>query len=194
MNAGDFLLKGYHCPSLGPAPCASAYCSSHHHQKHIPKLRNLDLCYPTSCGDDCMVNVSQIKHLDGRHTLHAARDTQIAGIALARRATHPNRRAIWGSKDFDSRSLARHLISSSRSGDKVARTEFIDKNGGGPGVRHRKRQRQTIQIRTTARNRSDPPIQPGKPDIIVKAAANWNKIGKHQHAYETTCGRQRAAL
>jgi hypothetical protein len=87
-----------------------------------------------------MVNVSQIKHLDGRHTLHAARDTQIAGIALARRATHPNRRAIWGSKDFDSRSLAWHLISSSRSGDKVARTEFIDKNGGGPGVRHRKRQ------------------------------------------------------
>jgi hypothetical protein len=32
----------------------------------IPKLRNLDSYYPTLCGDDRIVNVSQIKHLDGR--------------------------------------------------------------------------------------------------------------------------------
>ena len=32
----------------------------------IPKLRNHDSCYPTLCGDDCIENVSQIKHLDGR--------------------------------------------------------------------------------------------------------------------------------
>jgi hypothetical protein len=35
--------------------------------RFIPKLRNLDSCNPTLCGDDCIVNVSQIKHLDGRH-------------------------------------------------------------------------------------------------------------------------------
>jgi hypothetical protein len=33
----------------------------------IPKLRNLDSCYPALCGDDRIVNMSQIKHLDGRH-------------------------------------------------------------------------------------------------------------------------------
>ena len=33
----------------------------------IPKLRNLDSCYPTLCGDDRIVNMSQIKHLDESH-------------------------------------------------------------------------------------------------------------------------------
>ena len=33
----------------------------------IPKLRNLDSCYPTLCANDRIVNVSQIKHMDGRH-------------------------------------------------------------------------------------------------------------------------------
>jgi hypothetical protein len=33
----------------------------------IPKLRNLDSYCPTLCGDGRVVNVSQIKHLDGRH-------------------------------------------------------------------------------------------------------------------------------
>ena len=33
----------------------------------IPKLENLDSYYPMLCGSDHIVNVSQIKHLDGRH-------------------------------------------------------------------------------------------------------------------------------
>jgi hypothetical protein len=33
----------------------------------IPKLGNLDSYYPMLCGNDRIVNVSQIKHLDGRH-------------------------------------------------------------------------------------------------------------------------------
>jgi hypothetical protein len=32
----------------------------------IPKSKNLDSCCPTSCGDDQLVNASQIKHLDCR--------------------------------------------------------------------------------------------------------------------------------
>jgi hypothetical protein len=31
------------------------------------KLGNLDSYYPMLCGNDRIVNVSQIKHLDGRH-------------------------------------------------------------------------------------------------------------------------------
>jgi hypothetical protein len=33
----------------------------------IPKLRNHDSCYPALCRDGRIVNVSQIKHLDGRY-------------------------------------------------------------------------------------------------------------------------------
>jgi hypothetical protein len=35
----------------------------------IPKLRNLDSCYPTLCEDDLIVNMNQIKDLDGRYEL-----------------------------------------------------------------------------------------------------------------------------
>src|ERR1035438_10249120 len=33
----------------------------------IPKLRNHDSCYPALCRDGRIVNVSQIKHLNGRY-------------------------------------------------------------------------------------------------------------------------------
>jgi len=33
----------------------------------VPTLGNLDSYYPMLCGNDRIVNVSQIKHLDGRH-------------------------------------------------------------------------------------------------------------------------------
>ena len=33
----------------------------------IPKLSDLDSYYPTLCADDHIENVSQIRHLNGRH-------------------------------------------------------------------------------------------------------------------------------
>ena len=38
----------------------------------IPKLGNRDSYCPMLCANDCIVNVSQIKHLDGRHQLPVA--------------------------------------------------------------------------------------------------------------------------
>jgi hypothetical protein len=50
----------------GPAPT-----SDRNRLIVIPKLRNLDSCYPTLCEGDRILNMSQIKHLDGRYKLAA---------------------------------------------------------------------------------------------------------------------------
>ena len=47
----------------------------------IPKLRNHDSCYPALCRDGRIVNVSQIKHLDGR-TNRPQRRRWVAGNAI----------------------------------------------------------------------------------------------------------------
>jgi hypothetical protein len=61
----EFRVSTRHCLQLAkPKHWRQRSCSFLH---VIPKLGNLDSYYPMLCGNDRIVNVSQIKHLDGRH-------------------------------------------------------------------------------------------------------------------------------